>query len=173
MEDAMQLWEAVEKRMLMPLNSCASTADNYHLDDFSLFSPVNQKMIRPRDVEIKHIPLKIYIPAAASDDDETTTTPGHLRVIQGLIAPQVSASTWPIVRMLPMIIADSVQGQPQTLGTALNSLVPSLFPSRRMPILAYPILHGAIVPLGISLDALSELGSYADGYLHMTVMMIR
>jgi autophagy-related protein 5 len=112
-------------------------------------------MIRPRDVEIKNIPVKIYIPAAASDDDDTSTAPGHLRVIQGLISPQVSAR------------------QPQTLGTALNKLAPSLFPSRRMPILAHPVLHGAIVPLSISLDTLSEVGAYADGYLHMTVTMIR
>ena len=71
------------------------------------------------------------------------------------------------------MIADLLAGQPQTLGTALNNLVPSLFPSRRMPILAQPVLHGAIVPLSISLDTLSEIGSYADGYLHMTVIMIR
>ena len=49
-------------------------------------------MIRPRDAEIKNIPIKIYIPATASDDDESTTAPGHLRVIQGLISPQVSSS---------------------------------------------------------------------------------
>ena len=42
-----------------------------------------------------------------------------------------------------------------------------------MPILAHPVLHGAIVPLGISLDTLSEIGAYADGYLHMTVAMMR
>jgi autophagy-related protein 5 len=73
MEDAMQLWESVEKH------------------NFTLFSPVNQKMIRPRDVEVKHIPLKVYLPSAASDDDETSTTPGHLRVIQGLVSPQISS----------------------------------------------------------------------------------
>ncbi|KIW01474.1 hypothetical protein, variant 1 [Verruconis gallopava] len=139
MDDALQLWEAVEKH------------------DFALFSPIQQKMMRPRDVEIKNIALKIYLPATASDDDDekSSTTPGHLRVIQGLVPPQISAR------------------QPQTLGTALNSLVPSLFPSRKMPLLAQPVLHGAIVPLGVSLDTLSEIASYADGFLHMTVAMIR
>ena len=130
-------------------------------------------MIRPRDVEIKHIPLKIYIPATASDDDDTSTTPGHLRVIQGLVPPQVSSSMWCSAIPFHARFDSSVTGQPQTLGTALNKLAPSLFPSRRMPILAHPVLHGAIVPLGINLDTLSEIGSYADGYLHMTVTMIR
>ena len=72
------------------------------VDNFSLFSPVNQKMIRPRDVEIKNIPLKIYIPATASDDDDTSTTPGHLRVIQGLVSPQVS-SRESLGQSLPML----------------------------------------------------------------------
>lgn len=130
-------------------------ADFLITDDFALFSPVNQKMNHPRDAEVKHIPLKIYLPSAASDDDETSTTPGHLRVVQGLIPPQVTAR------------------QSQTLGTALNNLIPSLFPSRKMPLLAQPVLHGAIVPLSISLETLSEIGAYADGYLHMTVTMIR
>jgi hypothetical protein len=42
-----------------------------------------------------------------------------------------------------------------------------------MPLLAQPVLHGAFVPMGINLDTLSEIGAYADGFLHMTVTMIR
>jgi autophagy-related protein 5 len=63
-------------------------------------------------------------------------------------------------------------GQPQTLGTALNTLVPALFPSRRSPLLAHPILHGAIVPLSVSIEELAEFACYADGFLHVAIAMM-
>jgi autophagy-related protein 5 len=63
-------------------------------------------------------------------------------------------------------------GQPQTLGTALNNLLPTLFPSRKSPLLAQPMLHGTVVPLSTHVETLGEAASYADGFLHIVVVMI-
>ena len=63
-------------------------------------------------------------------------------------------------------------GEPHTLGTALNKILPSLFPSRRDPILAEPILHGAPVPLRAQLEELMREAAYADGWLHLSVSML-
>ena len=65
-----------------------------------------------------------------------------------------------------------MSGQLQTLGTALNTLIPALFPSRRSPLLAYPILHGAIVPLSVGIEELAEFAAYADGFLHIAIAMM-
>jgi autophagy-related protein 5 len=64
------------------------------------------------------------------------------------------------------------KGQSQTLGTALNACMFDLFPSRRSPVKgAYPVLHGAIVPLSVGLEELAEWASYADGFLHLVVAL--
>ncbi|KAL6243757.1 Autophagy protein 5 [Rhinocladiella similis] len=65
----------------------------------------------------------------------------------------------------------SSTGQPQTLGTALHQLIPSLFPSRRTPILATPLLHGAPTPMTANLDELLRWGCYADGWLSIVLAM--
>lgn len=62
--------------------------------------------------------------------------------------------------------------QPQTLGTALNSVLPTIFPSRRNPLLAQPVLHGAAVPMGANLADLGRAAGYLDGFLHVAVVML-
>jgi hypothetical protein len=60
----------------------------------------------------------------------------------------------------------------QTLGHALHTLIPSLFPSRRDPILAAAILHGARVPLHATLDDLMRECAYADGWVAVVGVML-
>lgn len=67
---------------------------------------------------------------------------------------------------------DVIPGEVQTLGSALNKVLPSLFPSRRDAILAEPILHGAPVPFKAPLEDLMREAAYADGWLHVTVEML-
>jgi len=135
-DDSTQLWEAVEQH------------------NFTRFNAVNQKLLRHPGANLRHIPIKIYLPAAATSDSTGSPNPGHLRVVQALVTPQISSR------------------QPQTLGTALNTLLPTLFPSRRSPLLALPILQGSIVPLGVGLETLAEAAAYADGFLHVAVVMM-
>ncbi|TLD39508.1 autophagy protein-like protein 5 [Venturia nashicola] len=130
-DDSTQLWDAVEK------------------NDFARYSAVNQKLLNHPGAALKHVPIKVYLPAASSSDD----TAGHLRVVQSLVTPSISAR------------------QPQTLGTALNSMLPSLFPSRKNCLIALPVLQGSIVPLGVSIETLAEVAAYADGFLRITVVM--
>ena len=63
-------------------------------------------------------------------------------------------------------------GQLQTLGMALNSAAPKLFPSRRAAILAVPALHGTVVPMSANLEELLRAAAYADGFLHIAVVMM-
>lgn len=62
--------------------------------------------------------------------------------------------------------------QPQTIGTALNTLLPALFPSRRSPLLAQPVLHGAVVPLAANAEEVVRWAAYADGWVHLGVVMM-
>ncbi len=60
----------------------------------------------------------------------------------------------------------------QTIGSALNSMLPSLFPSRRDSILAEPILHGAPIQFRAPLEEVMREAAYADGWIHLSVSMI-
>lgn len=71
---------------------------------------------------------------------------------------------------IPPIVAGT--REMQTLGSALHGLLPALFPSRRTPILAQAVLHGAVVPLGASVEELVRWAAYADGWVHLGVVMM-
>lgn len=60
----------------------------------------------------------------------------------------------------------------QTVGSALNMVLPSLFPSRRDAILAEPILHGALLPMSAPLEEVMREAAYADGWVLLSVLMI-
>ncbi len=62
--------------------------------------------------------------------------------------------------------------EPQTLGTALHALLPTLFPSRRTPILAKAVLHGAAVPMSALVEELMRTAAYLDGWVHLGVVMM-
>lgn len=68
--------------------------------------------------------------------------------------------------------ADKTLGQPQTIGTALNQILPTLFPSRRSPLLAQAVLHGAVLPLSAHVEDLVRASAYLDGWLHIAVVMM-
>ncbi|KAK3712616.1 Autophagy protein 5 [Vermiconidia calcicola] len=127
--------------------------------DLNLFNSVNSKLLNPPGMELRHVPLKIYLPTSASQTASETITEeakqaGHIRVVQSLVPLHLPSR------------------QPQTLGTALNSILPSIFPSRRNPLLAQPVLHGVVVPLGAHLNDLGRTASYLDGFLHVAVVML-
>lgn len=127
------------------------------VDNLGLFNSVNNKLLHPPGTEIRHVPIKVYLPTAASKDATETiseeATPGHMRVVQSLVPLNLPSK------------------QPQTLGTALNGVLPTIFPSRRSPIYARPVLHGATVPLAARMSELGKSAAYADGFLHIAVVM--
>lgn len=60
----------------------------------------------------------------------------------------------------------------QTVGTALNGLLPSLFPSPVAAIFARPVLHGAVLPMKAPVEELMRAAAYADGWIHLSISMI-
>lgn len=136
----------------------SSTQDN----DLAVFAKIHQSLLPARG-QLRNIPLRIYLPASP-EGDETTA---QMKVLQAQIPPVLPAQASATAAQARAASA----AQPQTLGTALHSLIPSLFPSRRTPILARPILHGAPISLGANLEELASWACYADGWIHMVIAM--
>ncbi|KAH3988433.1 autophagy protein 5 [Parastagonospora nodorum] len=132
--DSTQLWDAVVKH------------------DFALFNPINQKLLNPQGVNLRHLPVRLYLPHAGVDEEDRGM--GSVRVVQSLVKVEVGSR------------------QPQTIGTALNQILPTLFPSRRSALLAQAVLHGAVVPLGASVEELIRSVAYLDGWLHIAIVMM-
>lgn len=72
-EDSGQLWESVKQH------------------NFSLFNPINQKFLNPQGANLRHLPVKLYLPHASSGVQENEPTPGSLRVVQSLVTPSLSS----------------------------------------------------------------------------------
>lgn len=137
-------------------------------DNIDLFNSINNKLLNPPGVTIRHVPMKIYLPTSASqgtsqtipegasEDDATAAAgkAGHIRVVQSLVPLRLPSK------------------QPQTLGIALNSVLPSIFPSRRSPLLAQPVIHGAVAPMSANLEELGRAAGFGDGFLHVAVVMM-
>lgn len=152
-KDSTQLWDAVKQH------------------DFSLYNPINQKLLNPQGAVLRHLPLRLYLPQAANSSEQEAS-PGSLRVVQSLVTPNLSSSEWATRHAGNKRSADNASGQPQTIGTALNQILPTLFPSRRSPLLAQAVLHGAVLPLSASVEDLIRATAYLDGWLHIAVVMM-
>lgn len=62
--------------------------------------------------------------------------------------------------------------EPQTIGTALNSLIPELFRSKRSALVARPVVHGVVVAMNTPVAELLQVAVYPDGFLHITLAMM-
>jgi autophagy-related protein 5 len=136
----------------------SSTQDN----DLAVFAKIHQSLLPSRG-QLRSVPLRIYLPSSP-EGDETTA---QMKVLQAQVAPSLPAQTGGTAAQARTAGA----AQPQTLGTALHNLIPSLFPSRRTPILARPLLHGAPIPLSANLEELASWACYADGWIHLVIAM--
>lgn len=151
--DSTQLWKAVQdRRLILTLFFQLRVRVDDGLDDFEAFNPICQKLLYAQGAPLRHVPMRIYLPQSPSADESSS---GHLKVIQSLVTPTPPHSR-----------------EPQTLGMALHTLLPSLFPSRRTPILAKPVLHGAVVPMSAPVEELLRGVAYLDGWLHLGVVMM-
>ncbi|ODQ67175.1 APG5-domain-containing protein [Nadsonia fulvescens var. elongata DSM 6958] len=64
------------------------------------------------------------------------------------------------------------QGEFQSVGSVLNQYLPELFPSKRTPLIARPVLHGILLPMSTPLAPLYSFGLYLDGFLHISIVII-
>jgi autophagy-related protein 5 len=131
--------------------------------DLTTFTKIHNSLVPPHG-QMRHIPLRLYLPSAP---DETQST-GQVKVLQSQISTTVAVQGQ---AASPASMRGNPAMQPQTLGTALHQLIPSLFPSRRTPILATPLLHGVSLPMSANLEELVRWGSYADGWLSIVIAM--
>ncbi|MCJ1350493.1 MAG: autophagy protein 5 [Icmadophila ericetorum] len=140
-------------KTIMSLSKSDSTQlwDAVRNYSFASFNPIYQRLLNAGGAPLRHIPLRVYLPTSPSASQPNSS---HLKVVQSLLTPLQPNSR-----------------EPQTLGMALHSLLPSLFPHRRVPIYAKPVLHGAIVPMGAILEELLKGAAYLDGWLHIGVMI--
>ncbi|EFE31834.1 autophagy protein Apg5, putative [Trichophyton benhamiae CBS 112371] len=82
-----------------------------------------------------------------------------IKVVQSQFPPKIST------------VSAGTEKQIQTIGTALHSVVPSLFPDDKDTNMATPILHGAAVPMSAPLEEMARCAAYADGWLNIVVWM--
>ncbi|KAI1332823.1 autophagy protein Apg5-domain-containing protein [Xylariaceae sp. FL0255] len=120
-------------------------------NDYSAFNKVNSRLLNTSRA-LKNVPIRVYIPTSPSDISSTSVPAGAFKVVQSLIQPRVNDRT------------------PQTVGTALRTLLPQLFPSSRDPVLAAAVLHGARVPFSAPIEELMREASYPDGWLCLVVV---
>ncbi|KAI1104509.1 autophagy protein Apg5-domain-containing protein [Jackrogersella minutella] len=118
-------------------------------NDYASFAKVNSRLLNTSR-GLRNVPIRVYIPQS-SDDPAAANQAGSFKVVQALIQPRVNERT------------------PQTLGAALRTLLPRLFPSSRDPVLADAILHGARVPFRAPLEDLMREAAYPDGWLCLVV----
>lgn len=147
-------------------------------NDVVAYNAVHTRMLLnvPGQGPLRHVPMKLYLPGtppppAVEGEEgggEAAAAPvASLRVVQALVTPTIGGGS-----TRGGGGGGSGGGQQQTMGTALNTILPSLFPSRRSPLLAQPVLHGAVVPLGAPVEDLSRVAAYADGFLHVAIVMM-
>ena len=156
-DDSTKLWNAVQERTPQRASLHPALFGRLLLigaltDDFDSFNLISRRLLYAQGAPLRHIPLKIYLPSSPTASEPTS---GHLRIVQSLITPISPGSR-----------------APQTIGTALHALLPTLFPSRRTPILAKAVLHGAVLPMSAIVEDVMRTATYLDGWVHLGVVMM-
>ena len=150
-DESEKLWQAVENRKSSTISIC-NLGNLILLVDLDTYSSIERKLHPTELKPLRHVPLRIYLPDLPSASQPMS---GHLKVLQSPVTPNLAHTM-----------------EPQTLGVALHALLPSLFPSRRTPVLARPVLHGAVVPMSAQLEELARCAAYLDGWIHLGIAMI-
>lgn len=148
--------------MTLPTHDSKALWSSTQENDLPTFARIHHALL-PAPGQMRNIPLRVYLPSSPGPEPSKA----QIKVLQSHVPPTLTATSASTVaqRRSPGL------GQPQTVGTALHSLLPSLFPSRRTPILATPLLHGAPVPMAANLEDLARWACYADGWLSVVVAM--
>ncbi|RJE23909.1 hypothetical protein PHISCL_03773 [Aspergillus sclerotialis] len=145
-EDSSGLWKAVEGV------------------DLPSFQRISNILLPPPSQSFRNIPIRIFLPLPPDSDSPS------LKVVQSPLPPFIQASN--LSASQSSAVKGSPSSQPQTMGTALHSLLPNLFPSRRTPVLAKPVLHGAVVPMSAPIEEVVRSSAYGDGWVYVVVRMM-
>jgi autophagy-related protein 5 len=139
--------------------------------DLPSFQRISNILLPPPSQPFRNIPIRIFLPLPPDQDSPS------LKVVQSPLPPSIQAQT-PNPSNAGQAQTQAARGsgapgtQPQTVGTALHTLLPNLFPSRRTPVLAKPVLHGAVVPMSAPVEEVVRCSAYGDGWVYVVVRMM-
>ncbi|KAL4956413.1 autophagy protein 5 [Aspergillus filifer] len=125
---------------------------------------------------LRNLPIRLFLPLPPKPDSDSDSP--FLKVVQSPIPPTIAVQQQQTTQSVLLsgsrasISSSSSGPQVQTIGTALNSILPHLFPSRRTPVLAKPVLHGAQVPMGAPVEEVVRGAAYGDGWVYIVVKMM-
>ncbi|KAK4463445.1 autophagy protein Apg5-domain-containing protein [Cladorrhinum samala] len=153
-------------KQIMSLSKDDSTAlwNSVQDNDYVSYARIQSRLLNT-PTPLKNVPIRVYIPSTTNNNSSSSSPPpppsgsestaqASFKVVQTLISPRLQNQT------------------PQTLGSALKNILPTLFPSSRDPILANVILHGGPVPFRAPLEDLMREAAYPDGWLCLIVVLL-
>ncbi|KAA8647457.1 hypothetical protein EYZ11_004853 [Aspergillus tanneri] len=144
-EDSSGLWKAVQDVNL------------------SSFQRISNILLPPPSQPFRNVPVRFFLPLPPDSGSPS------LKVVQSPLPPSVPPSS---ITGSQATLSGSPTSQTQTVGSALHSLLPNLFPSRRTPVLAKPVLHGSAVPMSAPIEELVRSSAYGDGWVYVVVRMM-
>lgn len=170
-EDSSGLWNAVQESELSILCRSFSAASmietiltRSNTVDLLSFQRISSILLPQLSQPFRNVPIRIFLPLPL--DAESSS----LKVVQSPLPPSIPASSMQSSQMLSSRSGSALQ--PQTVGTVLHTLLPNLFPSRRTPVLAKPVLHGAVIPMSTPIEELVRSSAYGDGWAYLVVRMM-
>ncbi|KAL1961556.1 hypothetical protein VTN77DRAFT_1618 [Rasamsonia byssochlamydoides] len=151
-EDSSGLWKAVQEH------------------DLASYRRITNILL-PSSEPFRHVPVRFFLPLPPDSGRPS------LKVVQSPLPPTISSSSSSTSASGSSSSSSSTMTtrntqQPQTIGTALHSLLPNLFPSRRIPVLAKPVLHGVVVPMTAPLEEVVRSSAYGDGWAAIVICMV-
>ncbi|KAJ0423914.1 autophagy protein Apg5-domain-containing protein [Aspergillus carlsbadensis] len=199
-DDSSGLWKAVQDGIppssLLYFNfrckmmQASISIRNANIDiqvDLPSFQRIMNILLPLPSQPFRNLPIRLFLPLPPkpeSTDPGTEPTTPSLKVVQSTIPPTITLPlTQTTTNMTQSILLSSSripsgtgspqpQTQQQTIGSALHSLLPNLFPSRRTPVLAKPVLHGAAVPMSAPVEEVVRCSAYGDGWVYIVIRMM-
>ncbi|KZL65746.1 autophagy protein 5 [Colletotrichum tofieldiae] len=182
------------KRIMSLSKADTSTLWNAVQDnDHASFHKINALLLNA-PTPLRNVPLRVYIPSSPPPGTSSSSpspaspkpqasplpaSPQQQLTLQpppppapGPTADQPSAGAFKVLQALVPPTVPGTRNTPQTLGRALQSHLPSLFPSSRDPVLANVVLHGSPVPFSAPLEDLMREAAYPDGWLCLAVVLL-
>jgi autophagy-related protein 5 len=166
-EDSSGLWKAVENgKFCTPQNilEYMKLTPDRSVVDLPSFQRISHILLPPLSQPFRNVPIRIFLPLPPDEES------GSLKVVQSPLPPFIPTSG--IQPGQSISLRSSPGMQPQTIGAVLHTLLPNLFPSRRTPVLAKPVLHGAVLPMSAPIEEVVRCSAYGDGWAYVVVRMM-
>ncbi|KAJ5789734.1 uncharacterized protein N7518_006745 [Penicillium psychrosexuale] len=154
-EDSSGLWNAVQEQTILTRRNIV---------DLLSFQRISNILLPRLSQPFRNVPIRIFLPLPLNAESPS------LKVVQSPLPPSIPAPSMQSSQMLSSRSGSTLQ--PQTVGTVLHTLLPNLFPSRRTPVLAKPVLHGAVIPMSAPIEEVVRSSAYGDGWAYLVVRMM-